>query len=121
MKRDHDHLDRLRRDELPQPEATLSAVLDEWLHRAHGVMSGFHGVGLLLDLLEERGLQVVPAREEEQDVARDSERVIDDNARRNAETLATLRRQQGRQLAADARAAHDRMSQPSTSGSDGSR
>lgn len=56
-------LDDFTRSELAerpdQPWADVASALDEWLVRQHGVVSGSHGVGLFLDLLNERGLVVV--------------------------------------------------------------
>lgn len=51
-------LDNLTRDQLAElsgPAAHVAAVLDEWLHRLHGVTSSSHGAGLFLDLLAARG------------------------------------------------------------------
>jgi hypothetical protein len=55
-------LDDLTRADLAElahlPWSKLSDVLDEWLHRAHGVTSSRHHVGLFCDLLGENGLEV---------------------------------------------------------------
>lgn len=58
---DHEHLDRLTRDQLAEldgPAHTVASVLDEWNHREHGLVSSHHNVGLFLDLLSAEGLQV---------------------------------------------------------------
>lgn len=54
-------LDLLKyRDDLSGMPRDVADVLDEWLHRAHGVVSGRHHVGLLLDLLYDRGYAIEP-------------------------------------------------------------
>lgn len=55
-----DHQTRAELAELNGPAADTAAVLDEWLMRAHGVMSSAHYVGLFLDLLADRGWRVEP-------------------------------------------------------------
>ncbi len=47
--------DRMRRDDLPEMPKAVAEVLDEFLMRQHGIMSGSHAVGLFLDLLADRG------------------------------------------------------------------
>lgn len=51
-------LDRLTRDQLPEPARQIADILDDWLHRTHGILSSHHHVGLFLDLLAEAGLTV---------------------------------------------------------------
>ncbi len=56
-------LDGLTRDalrELGGPPAALVDVLDDWLLREHGVLSGSHCVGSFLDLLAAEGYRVTP-------------------------------------------------------------
>ncbi|MEO3929255.1 hypothetical protein ABGB07_36200 [Micromonosporaceae bacterium B7E4] len=55
---DATEFDRLKRAELPEPQGTIANVLDEWLHRCHGLLSGSHNVGMFLELLAEEGLTV---------------------------------------------------------------
>lgn len=56
---DPDDLTRAELAELAHlPWSDLAEVLDEWLHREHGVTSSHHHVGLFLELLSERGWQV---------------------------------------------------------------
>jgi hypothetical protein len=59
---DFEDLDGMTRAQLAElankPYADVASALDEWLSRAHGVHSSHHGVGLFLDLLNERGLAV---------------------------------------------------------------
>jgi len=52
-------LDTLVRAELPEPAATLAAVLDDWLHHHHGITPTGHHIGSLLDMLAAEGLVVV--------------------------------------------------------------
>lgn len=57
---DLDDLTRAQLAELAhEPYADVASALDEWLSRAHGVHSSHHGVGLFLDLLNERGLAII--------------------------------------------------------------
>lgn len=56
----HDHLDRMRRDDLPEEARAVADVLDDWLVRCFGVHAGSHYVGLFLDLLADEGYAVVP-------------------------------------------------------------
>lgn len=56
----HEHLDRIRRDDLPEEPRAVADVLDNWLVRMYGVHSGSHNVGLFLDLLADEGYTVVP-------------------------------------------------------------
>jgi hypothetical protein len=55
--------DDLTREQLAEyahlPWSAVSDALDEWNARLHGVLSSHSGVGLFLDLLNERGWQVV--------------------------------------------------------------
>lgn len=54
-------LDTLTRGELAEldgPAHTVAGVLDDWLHRLHGITSGQHGAGLFLDLLAAEGWRV---------------------------------------------------------------
>lgn len=50
--------DRMKRDDLPAMPKAVAEVLDEFLVRQHGIMSGSHGAGLFLDLLADRGFCV---------------------------------------------------------------
>jgi hypothetical protein len=56
--------DDLTRAELAElahlPWSDLAETLDEWNIRLHATHSSAHGVGLFLDLLNERGWRVVP-------------------------------------------------------------
>ncbi|GAA1281433.1 hypothetical protein [Saccharothrix xinjiangensis] len=58
--RAHEHLDRLRRAELPEDARAVADVLDDWRLRVHGLTSGSHNVGLFLDLLADEGYAVLP-------------------------------------------------------------
>lgn len=56
-------LDSLRRDQLRETEygdmpGDLAEVLDDWLHREHGVLSSHHRVGSFLEELAARGYRV---------------------------------------------------------------
>lgn len=56
-------LDRLPRAELRETEwgdmpGDVADVLDDWLHRNHGVLSSSHNVGDLLDSLAAAGYRV---------------------------------------------------------------
>lgn len=55
---DLDTLTRAELAELDGPAATVAGILDEWLHRLHGITSGQHGAGLFLDLLAAEGWRV---------------------------------------------------------------
>lgn len=55
-------VDRLTRDQLSPVHRAIVDVTDECLHRVHGVISGAHGLGLLLELLEREHLVIQPAR-----------------------------------------------------------
>lgn len=54
-------LDDLNRDDLPTAPKAVADALDDWLHRKHGILSGHHGVGLLLDLLADEGYAIEAA------------------------------------------------------------
>lgn len=62
---DFEHLDRVRRDDLPEMPHAAAAALDEWTARQHGILSGSHAVGLFLDLLAEQGYTVATRQPEE--------------------------------------------------------
>jgi hypothetical protein len=60
---DVDDLDTLTRAQLAErdgPTYTVACVLDDWLHRLHGISSSSHGAGLFLDLLAAEGYRVTP-------------------------------------------------------------
>lgn len=60
---DPEDIDLLKRSELAEldgPAYTVACVLDDWLHRLHGVTSGSYGAGLFLDLLAAEGWRVEP-------------------------------------------------------------
>lgn len=62
----HEHLDRMRRDELPEDARAVAEVLDDWRLRVHGLTSSSHDVGLLLDLLADEGYAVAPVGQVEE-------------------------------------------------------
>lgn len=55
---DLDSLTREQLAELDGPASVVADVLDDWLYRAHGRISGGHNVGLFLDLLAAEGYRV---------------------------------------------------------------
>ncbi len=57
---DLDGLTRAELAELGGAPPVVASVLDDWLARVHGILSGSHNAGLFLDLLAARGYQVTP-------------------------------------------------------------
>lgn len=57
---DLDELTRAQLGEYDDRAAKVADVLDDWLHRAHGVTPSAHNVGLFLDLLAAEGYRVEP-------------------------------------------------------------
>lgn len=57
--RQYQPLDDLRRDDLPKAPKAIADVLDEWVSRKLGIISGSHDVGLFLDLLADEGYTVI--------------------------------------------------------------
>lgn len=55
-----DDLTRAELADLPGPAAVVASVLDDWLSRMHGILSGSHNAGLFLSLLAARGYRVTP-------------------------------------------------------------
>jgi len=51
---------RLREGALGDMPGAVADVLDGWLHRNHGVISGRHYVGAFLDELAAKGYRVTP-------------------------------------------------------------
>lgn len=51
---------QLREGSLGDMPGDVADVLDDWLHRNHGVLSSSHNVGDFLDSLAARGYRVTP-------------------------------------------------------------
>lgn len=59
---DIEDLDSLTRDQLGEIDPmhrVLADVLDDWVVRRFGILSGHHGIGLFLELLAAEGYRVV--------------------------------------------------------------
>jgi hypothetical protein len=55
-----DDLTRAQLSEFGGAPPVVASVLDDWLARMHGILSGSHNAGLFLDLLAARGYRVTP-------------------------------------------------------------
>lgn len=57
---DYDDLTRDELEEINPMAARVADVLDDWIGRRFGILSGGHGAGLFLDLLAAEGYRVEP-------------------------------------------------------------
>lgn len=57
---DLDDLTRAELYEIGDMPGVVAAVLDDWLHQCHGVLSSNHNAGTFLDLLAAEGFRVTP-------------------------------------------------------------